>query len=112
MKLYLALAALTAVYAVAITPATDPYAVLWNVVVGAMLSIALILSVIPVAGPLIYEVALRALSNSLHTDLGLVYTLLRVVSWAINITFTAAMALYLFQWQRARARKIIRLLLW
>jgi len=112
MKLYFALAALTAVYAAAIMPATDPYAVLWNGVVGAMLSIALILSVIPAAGPLIYEVALRALSNSLHVDLGPVYTLLRAASWAINIIFTAALALYLLQWQRARARRVIRLLLW
>jgi len=112
MRLYFALAVLTAVYAVAITPETDPYAVLWNGVVGAMLSIALVLSVIPAAGPLIYEVVLQALSNSLHVDLGLVYTLLRIASWAINITFTVALALYLLQWQTTRARQVIRFLLW
>ncbi len=67
MKLYITLAVVTASYTMAVTGAqlTNPTEALWNGVIGAMMSLALVLSTVPLAGPQRYQTALRILTTSL-----------------------------------------------
>lgn len=115
MKLYLALAVLTTAYIMALTlgATEEPRSLLWNGIVGFMLSTSLVLSVVPVAGPLLYETASQILYSSLNPPLHLTHLLwlLRLASWAINLAFTSALVLYVLQIKRAKARRIIRALL-
>nr|WP_287069366.1 hypothetical protein [Pyrobaculum sp.] len=115
MKLYASLAVITAVYAIALTlSATDnPQGVVWNGVIGALLSLALAISTVPLGGPLLYETALQILTSTLNPpiDLALLVTVLRIAPWAVNLIFTAALILYLIRWKRPLMRKILRVLL-
>ncbi|MEM1614367.1 MAG: hypothetical protein QXP31_06690 [Pyrobaculum sp.] len=115
MKIYAALAVFVATYSVALTlsATTQPNALIWNGVVGAMLALALVMSVVPLAGPLIYDTAAQILTSSLNPAINLepAVSLLKAASWIINIVFTAALLLYVLQVKRAAARRVIRALL-
>jgi len=65
MKLYLGIAVFTTIYAVALTllVTTEPSSLLWN---SFMLSLSLMLSLVPVAGPLLYETATNVLLSALN----------------------------------------------
>jgi hypothetical protein len=58
----------TTIYAVALTllVTTEPSSLLWNGIVGFMLSLSLVLSLVPVAGPLLYETATNVLLSALN----------------------------------------------
>ncbi|MFN7105524.1 MAG: hypothetical protein ACK4M3_02925 [Pyrobaculum sp.] len=115
MKLYASLAVLTATYTIANTSqhTTDIYSLAWNGIIGAALALALMISLIPVAGPLAYNAVFHILTSLLrppiHTTL-LAYVL-SIASWALNIVFTSALVLYVLQIRRAAARRIIKRLL-
>ncbi|ABL88138.1 conserved hypothetical protein [Pyrobaculum islandicum DSM 4184] len=115
MKLYLSLAVLTAIYIIALTlgVTTAPSSLLWNGVIGFMLSISLVLSVIPLIGLLFYETALQILTSSLNppVDISLLTWILKIASFIINILFTIALVLYVLQKKRAYARRVIKTLL-
>ncbi|MEZ0319982.1 MAG: hypothetical protein ABWK05_08345 [Pyrobaculum sp.] len=115
MKIYAALAVFVATYSAALTlsTTTQPYALMWNGVVGAMLALALVLSVVPLAGPAIYDTAAQILTSSLNPAINLepVVAVLKAASWVVNITFTAALILYVLQVKRAKARRVIKALL-
>jgi hypothetical protein len=115
MRLYAALAVFTAVYAVATTfgATADAQALVWNGVVGALLSLALAVSLVPLAGPGLYETALSVLTSAARPpiELGPLAHLLRAASWGINIAFTVALILYIAKIRRPVARRVIRALL-
>ncbi|ABP51436.1 MULTISPECIES: hypothetical protein [Pyrobaculum] len=115
MKLYVALAVISAVYTVALTLGTtsDPYQLAWNGVAGALFSLALVISVVPLAGPLLYDIAVQIVAATLNPRISPspLIDILKIASWVVNILFTIALALYLAQWKRPIARRIIRALL-
>ncbi|MGC8994457.1 MAG: hypothetical protein ACP5J0_03570 [Pyrobaculum sp.] len=115
MRLYAALAVFTAVYAVATTfgATADAQALVWNGVVGALLSLALAVSLVPLAGPALYETALNVLASAARPpiELGPLAHFLRAASWGINIAFTVALILYVAKIRRPIARRVIRALL-
>jgi hypothetical protein len=115
MKLYLGIAVFTTVYAITLTlgVTTAPGPLLWNGVVGFMLSLSLVLAVIPLAGPLLYDTATQVMRSALNPpiDLDPALQILRPASWILNILFTAALILYILQIKRWIARRIIRALL-
>jgi len=115
MKLYLGIAVFTTIYAVALTflVTTEPSSLLWNGIVGFMLSLSLVLSLVPVAGPLLYETAINVLLSALNPPIDLYFLVLflKAASWALNILFTLSLLLYVLQIKRSVARKVIRALL-
>ena len=115
MKLYLGIAVFTTVYAITLTlgVTTAPGPLLWNGVVGFMLSLSLVLAVIPLAGPLLYDTATQVMRSALNPpiDIDPALQILRPASWILNILFTAALILYILQIKRSIARRIIRALL-
>jgi len=115
MKLYLAIAVFTTIYAIALTlgVTTAPEPLLWNGVVGFMLSLSLVLAVIPLAGPLLYDTATQVMRSALNPpiDLDPALQILRPVTWILNILFTTALILYILQIKRRIARRIIKVLL-
>ncbi|MFN3803676.1 MAG: hypothetical protein ACK4SY_01310 [Pyrobaculum sp.] len=115
MKLYAASAVLTATYTIAYTLqyATDIYSLARNGIIGAVFSLALMLSLIPLAGPLAYNAVFHILANLLSPpiDTTLLAYVLSIASWALNITFTTALILYMLQIRRAAARRVIKRLL-
>lgn len=115
MKLYVALAVISAVYTAALTLGitSDPYQLAWNGVAGALLSLALLVALVPLAGPLLYDIAVQIVAAMLNPriSLGPLLDILKIASWVVNIVFTVALILYLAQWKRSIARRIIRALL-
>ena len=115
MKFYLGIAVFTTIYAVALTllVTTEPSSSLWNGIVGFMLSLSLVLSLVPGAGPLLYETATNVLLSALNPSIDLYFLVLflKAASWALNILFTLSLLLYVFQIKRTVARKVIRALL-
>jgi|GEM_PF-1083523 len=115
MKLYLGIAVFTTVYTIALTlgATTAPQPLLWNGIVGFMLALSLVLAVIPLAGPLLYDTATQVMRSALNPpiDIDPALQILRPVSWILNILFTAALILYILQFKRPIARRIIRALL-
>lgn len=115
MKLYIALSILSSAYITGLTlgKIQDIQFITWNAVIGAMMPLALVMSVVPLAGPLLYDVALQVLTSALNPPLQ-IETYLRVLkaaSWAINVLFTVSLILYIAQYKRYLARRIIRFLL-
>ncbi|MCI4447180.1 MAG: hypothetical protein JHC20_04625 [Pyrobaculum sp.] len=115
MKLYLGAGVITATYALVLTSlvTTEPSSLLWNGVVGFMLSLSLVLSLVPAAGPLLYTTATNVMLSALNPriDLSLLVLVLRATSWALNILFTLSLVLYALQFKRRIARKVIKILL-
>jgi hypothetical protein len=115
MKFYLGIAVFTTIYAVALTllVTTEPSSLLWNGIVGFMLSLSLVLSLVPGAGPLLYETATNVLLRALNPPIDLYFLVLflKAASWALNILFTLSLLLYALQIKRTVARKVIRALL-
>jgi hypothetical protein len=66
VKLCLSAGVITAIYALILTSfvTTEPSLLLWNGVVGFMLSLSLVLSLVPAAGPLLYEIATNVLLSA------------------------------------------------
>jgi hypothetical protein len=115
MKLYLGAGVITAIYALVLTSlvTSEPSLLLWNGVVGFMLSLSLVLSLVPAAGPLLYETATNVLLSALNPriDLSLLVLVLRATSWTLNILFTLSLVLYALQFKRGTVRKVIKTLL-
>jgi hypothetical protein len=115
IKLYLGAGVITAIYALVLTSlvTTEPSLLLWNGVVGFMLSLSLVLSLVPAAGPLLYEIATNVLLSALNPriDLSFLVLVLRATSWTLNILFTLSLVLYVLQFKRRIARKVIKTLL-
>jgi hypothetical protein len=115
MKLYLGAGVITATYAFVLTSlvTSEPSLLLWNSVVGFMLSLSLVLSLVPAAGLLLYETVTNVLLSALnpHIDLSFLVLVLRAVSWTLNILFTLSLVLYALQFKRGIARKVMRTLL-
>jgi hypothetical protein len=115
MKLYLGAGVIVAIYALVLTSlvTTESSLLLWNGVVGFMLSLSLVLSLVPAAGPLFYEIATNVLLSALNPriDLSFLVLVLRATSWTLNILFTLSLVLYALQFKRRIARKVMRTLL-
>lgn len=114
MRIYMAAAVLTATYALikGLMSSPDPVSLIYSTVAGALVSIALILSTVPLAGPLIYNVAVDLVLGAARFQAdSLFLAIMWAASWAVNLTFTAALSLYLMQVRRAVARRVIRELL-
>jgi hypothetical protein len=115
MRLYLGIAVFTTVYAIALTlgVTTAPQPLLWNGIVGFMLALSLVLAVIPLAGPLLYDTATQVMRSALNPpiDIDPALQVLRPISWVLNVLFTSALILYILQFKRPIARRIIRALL-
>ena len=115
MKLYLGAGVITATHALVLTSfvTTEPSSLLWNGVVGFMLSLSLVLSLVPAAGPLLYTTATNVMLSALNPriDLSLLVLVLRATSWALNILFTLSLVLYTLQFKRGIARKVVKTLL-
>lgn len=114
MRIYLAAAVLTTTYALVRTlqTASDPVSLVYSAVAGAMSSISLVLSTVPLAGPLLYRVALEAVMSGARFQVDQHFlAVMWAASWAINVAFTAALLLYALQVKRAVARRVIRALL-
>lgn len=52
---------------------TEPSSLLWNGIVCFMLSLSLVFSVVPVAGPLLYETAINVLLSALNPSIDLYF---------------------------------------
>jgi hypothetical protein len=115
VKLCLGAGVITAIYALVLTSlvTTELSLLLWNGVVGFMLSLSLVLSLVPAAGPLLYETATNVLLSALNPRIGLSFLVLvlRATSWTLNILFTLSLVLYALQFKRRTVRKVMRTLL-
>lgn len=115
MKLCVSAGVITAIYALVLTSlvTTEPSLLLWNGIVGFMLSLSLVLSLVPAAGPLLYEIATNVLLSALNPriDLSFLVLVLRATSWTLNILFTLSLVLYALQFKRGTMRKVMRTLL-
>ena len=115
MKLYISLSILSAIYTAALTleKVTDPSILTWNVVIGAMVPLALVLSLVPIVGPVLFQTAAEVLIRSLNPPLalGIYIDFFKILSWVINILFTISLIMYIKQYRRHLARRIIKTLL-